>query len=70
MRKSKYKWAIENENQVSFQLDEHHKFYVERTSSGFVLKMFAQRGHEHKPEEPILLYIGGISDSQLGLQKK
>lgn len=60
------KWSVESNDRISFQLDEHHKFYVERIENGFSLKVFDERGHDHKPEEPILLYHKKISDSQLG----
>jgi len=59
-------WVVEGESKVSFQLNQHHKLCIERTFDGLTLRVFDERGHKHKPEEPVLLYSNKISDLQLG----
>jgi hypothetical protein len=59
-------WMKEDDKKVSFQLDDDHKLYVERTDNGFTLRVYDERGREHQPDKPVQLYYGKISDSQLG----
>ena len=60
------RWKIENEDKVSFSLDEHHNLYIERIPGGFTIKVYDMRGYDYRPEDPVLLYSGRLSDTQLG----
>lgn len=66
MTNDKTDWMIEDKDKVSFQLDQNHKLYIERVEGGFTLRVFDERGKEHRPENPILLYSNRVSDQQLG----